>query len=148
MANTTVSKNPAASPPPENPHYRLLGGDAGVRRLADRFYDIMDADPAAVTIRALHPVDLGHSREKLFEYLSGWLGGPRLYEAKYGHPHLRMRHMPFHIGERERDEWMYCMARAMADTGVEENLRAVLTEAFFKTADFLRNDGRRERNSR
>ena len=58
------------------------GGDAGVRALVDRFYDLMDTAPEAATIRALHAANLKVSREKLYKYLSGWLGGPPLYESR------------------------------------------------------------------
>ncbi|MDA8092728.1 MAG: group II truncated hemoglobin [Betaproteobacteria bacterium] len=120
-------------------HYARLGGEAGVRRLVDRFYDLMDSDPDYYAVRKLHPGDLGSSREKLFLFLSGWTGGPPLYTDKFGHPMLRRRHLPFPIGEVERDQWMACMNRAMDELGVEPALREELTRAFFKTADFMRN---------
>ena len=78
-------------------------------------------------------------REKLFEFLSGWLGGPQLFIEKYGHPRLRGRHMPFAIGESERDQWMLCMLQAMAEITMTAKLREHLEEAFMKTADFMRN---------
>jgi hemoglobin len=119
--------------------YDLLGGADAVRRLVDRFYDLMDSAHAYAGIRALHPADLAGSREKLYLFLCGWLGGPQLYVARHGHPRLRARHLPFAIGIAERDAWMACMKQAMADMGVEPALRAHLTEAFFGTADFMRN---------
>ncbi len=119
--------------------YALLGGDAGVRRLVDRFYDLMDGVPEYHGIRKLHPQDLAGSREKLYLFLSGWLGGPPLYIDKYGHPMLRARHLPFAIGIAERDAWLACMLQAMEDTGVEENLRGALLKAFYGTADWMRN---------
>ncbi|MDA8384400.1 MAG: group II truncated hemoglobin [Betaproteobacteria bacterium] len=120
-------------------HYAPLGGEAGVRRLVDRFYDLMDSDPDYYAVRKLHPRDLGSSREKLFLFLSGWTGGPPLYTDKFGHPMLRRRHLPFAIGEMERDQWMACMKQAMNELGVDPVLREELTRAFFKTADFMRN---------
>jgi hemoglobin len=119
--------------------YALLGADAGVRRLVDRFYDLMDAVPEYHGIRKLHPQDLSTSREKLYLFLSGWLGGPPLYMEKYGHPMLRARHLPFPIGISERDAWLACMLQAMEDTGVEEQLRTALLKAFYGTADWMRN---------
>lgn len=116
-----------------------MGGEAAVRSLVDRFYDIMDTDPDASGIRKLHPDDLSGSREKLFMFLSGWLGGPQLYVEKYGHPRLRQRHMPFPIGESERDQWMHCMKKALLDSAMDERLKEQLASSFFKTADFLRN---------
>ena len=122
-----------------NPHYEMMDGEASVRRLVDRFYEIMDTHPEASGIRRLHPDDLSGSREKLFMFLSGWLGGPQLYAEKFGHPRLRQRHMPFPIGEAERDQWMKCMKEAMLNEMVGEELRKQLTDSLFKTADFLRN---------
>jgi hemoglobin len=119
--------------------FERAGGEQGVRRLVDRFYDIMDSDPAAATIRGLHPPDLADSRQKLFEFLCGWLGGPQLYVQKRGHPRLRARHLPFPIGVQERDEWMYCMIRAMADVGLDADFQRQLAQAFMQTADFMRN---------
>jgi hemoglobin len=87
----------------------------------------------------MHAKDLRVSKEKLFMFLSGWLGGPQLYMEKYGHPRLRQRHMPFAIDSSARDQWLLCMRRAMEDVGLEEGLRQQLEAAFFKTADFMRN---------
>jgi hemoglobin len=123
----------------ENTHYHQLGGDAGVRELVDRFYDLMDLEPAYVAIRALHPSDLTHSREKLYWFLSGWLGGPQHYVERFGHPRLRARHMPFAIGKDERDQWMACMTQAMDELGVDSGLRVEMSTALYKTADFIRN---------
>jgi hemoglobin len=105
----------------------------------DRFYDLMDELDGVKELRAMHAANLKGSREKLFLFLSGWLGGPDLYIQKYGHPRLRARHMPFSIGVTERDQWMRCMNRAMQETGMDENLRQALGEALGKTADFMRN---------
>lgn len=123
---------------PRSP-YELLGGDAKVRELVTRFYDLMDAGPEFAGIRRLHKPDLSPAREKLTLFLSGWLGGPQLYTERFGHPMLRARHLPFSIGVAERDQWLACMGRAMKETGAGEDLRAQLAQAFFKTADHLRN---------
>lgn len=119
--------------------FELLGGVKRVRALVERFYDIMDSDPKAATIRALHPQDLTGSREKLFMFLTGWTGGPQLYIERYGHPFLRRRHAPFAIGESERDQWMYCMVKAMQEIGIEEQVMVKLAEALYGVADFMRN---------
>ncbi len=118
-----------------------LGGEAGVRALVDRFYDLMDLEPIFAGIRALHPTELDSSRDKLHWFLCGWLGGPNLYIERFGHPRLRARHLPYAIGIAERDQWMACMMQAMADEGVDETLAQRLTEAFFGTADWMRNKG-------
>lgn len=119
--------------------HELLGGTEQVRALVDRFYDIMDSDPRAADIRAMHPEDLTGSREKLFMFLTGWTGGPQLYIERYGHPFLRRRHLPFSIGEAERDQWMYCMVKAMHELGIEEAVMIKLAEALYGVADFMRN---------
>lgn len=123
-----------------NPHYGHIGEDQGVRVLVDRFYDLMDEDPDYFGIRTLHPQDLGESRNKLFWFLSEWMGGPKLFAEHVGQPMLRRRHAPFSIGVSERDQWMGCMVRAMQDVGLEADLRVELEAAFFKTADFMRNE--------
>lgn len=119
--------------------YERLGGEAAVRELVDRFYDLMDTLPEAYAIRKLHPQDLAGSRDKLFLFLSGWFGGPSLYIERYGHPRLRMRHLPFPIGEAERDAWLLCMEGAMDEMGLEPGLRGELSAAFSQMADHLRN---------
>jgi len=120
-------------------HYERIGGEAPVRALVQRFYELMDSLPEAKTIRAMHGEDLEPIREKLFEFLSGWMGGPQLYVEKYGHPRLRMRHSSFTIGSAERDAWMQCMTQAMVDIGLDEKLCEELRRSFYKTADFMRN---------
>ena len=110
-----------------------------MRELVDRFYDLMDFEPAYRELRAVHGSTLESAREKLYQFLSGWLGGPSLYTDRYGHPMLRARHLPFSIGEVERDQWMACMTQAMEEVEVPAALRQSLAEAFFKTADWMRN---------
>ena len=119
--------------------YAQLGGEAKVRALVERFYFLMDTVPEFHGIRKLHPEKLDGSIDKLFMFLSGWLGGPQLYMEKFGHPFLRARHLPFAIAKDERNQWMACMAQAMEDVGVEPALREQLTQAFFRTADHMRN---------
>ena len=119
--------------------YERLGGEQAVRKLVDRFYDLMDSLPEAGQIRALHPEDLTGSRDKLFKFLSGWLGGPQLYVAEYGHPRLRARHLPFPIGDAERDAWLRCMEQALAETEMDELLRSHLLQSLRNTADHMRN---------
>jgi hemoglobin len=126
-------------PMTQHTHYDQIGGEETVRRLVDRFYELMETLPETDTIRHMHPTDLGTSREKLFMFLSGWLGGPQLYMEQYGHPHLRARHMPFQIGESERDQWMLCMRRALEEVGIPAEIRMQLENAFSRTADFMRN---------
>jgi hemoglobin len=119
--------------------YELIGGDAKLRALVDRFYDLMDLEPEFAGIRKLHPASLDGSRDKFYWFLSGWMGGPNLYIERFGHPRLRARHLPYAIGTSERDQWLRCMALAMQDTDVEESLQERLMHAFYQTADWMRN---------
>lgn len=119
--------------------FELLGGEEGVRRLVDRFYDLMDSAPEAATIRALHATSLAASRHKLHLYLMMWTGGPQTYIEQRGHPRLRARHLPFPIGERERDAWLWCMDRALAEHGMPDELRVALQEKLHALADHMRN---------
>jgi hemoglobin len=116
-----------------------MGGEPAVRALVERFYDLMELDPGFAQLRAVHGSTLETARERLFMFLSGWLGGPSLYTDKFGHPMLRARHLPFAIGDLERDQWMACMTRAMEETEVPQELRQSLRAAFQKTADWMRN---------
>lgn len=119
--------------------YEALGGAEGVRRLVDRFYALMNELPEAYGVRQMHPQSLEGSALKLFEFLSGWLGGPSLYIEKRGHPRLRMRHLPYTIGPQERDEWMLCMRTALAEQVQNEALRAGLEQVFLQMADHMVN---------
>ncbi len=125
--------------------FELLGGEANgianIRQLVETFYDIMDSDPKAAPIRAMHQADLTEAREKLFMFLTGWTGGPQLYIERYGHPRLRARHMPFIVDESARDQWMYCMVSAMHQLALEESLMIKLSEQLYGVADFMRNQG-------
>jgi hemoglobin len=119
--------------------YVRLGGEAGVRALVERFYDLMEMEPDFAQLRSVHGGSLASARENLFLFLSGWLGGPSLYTDRYGPPMLRARHLPFPIAITERDQWVACMRRALVDTGVESLLVDALMDAFFQTADWMRN---------
>ncbi len=119
--------------------YEMIGGEAKLRALVDRFYDLMELEPRYAELRAAHGSTLEHAREKLFMFLSGWLGGPPLYTDKFGHPMLRARHLPFSIGTVERDQWIACMGQAMAELEVPEPFRLGLLGNLYKTADWMRN---------
>lgn len=125
--------------PPTSLPYDLIGGADGVQALVDRFYDLMDSAPEAAAVRALHAKSLKVSREKLFLFLSGWLGGPQLYVERYGHPMLRARHLPFPIAERERDQWLWCMERAIAEHAMPDDLKDFLRQRLRPLADHMRN---------
>jgi hemoglobin len=119
--------------------YESLGGADGLHRLVNRFYALMDELPEAYAVRQLHPESLAGSAESLFEFLSGWFGGPSLYIAKKGHPRLRMRHAPYAVGPRERDEWMLCMTQALTERVPELELRKRLIRTFAQMADHMVN---------
>ena len=119
--------------------FEWIGGEAAVQRLVDRFYDLMDLEPGYRELRASHGSTLDSARQKLHWFLCGWLGGPQHYQDRFGHPRLRMRHMPFQIGILERDQWLACMQQARQDTGVPADLRERLAHSFFQTADWMRN---------
>ena len=119
--------------------YEMIGGEAGLRFLVNRFYDVMDSSPEAETIRRLHPKSLDQSREKLFMFLSGWSGGPALYIQTYGHPRLRQRHMPFPIGKAEREAWLWCMDKALKETQTDPALIEHLKKKFGEIANSMQN---------
>ncbi len=129
--------------PPKQSLFDWLGGGeqatARLRTLVETFYDTMEQDPKAAGIRAMHPVDMTQAREKLFMFLTGWSGGPPLYVERYGHPRLRARHLPFSIGESERDQWMYCMIKAMHHIELEPTLIQHFATQLYGVADFMRN---------
>lgn len=119
--------------------YQLIGGEQKLRELVDRFYDLMELEPEFARLRALHPTPLDGSRDKLFWFLSGWMGGPDLYISQFGHPRLRARHLPYAIASEDRDQWLRCMAWAMQEQGISEELQLHLMQSFYQTADWMRN---------
>lgn len=119
--------------------YERIGGDKAVRHLCQTFYQIMSETSQTQLIRAMHPEDITISEDKLYLFLSGWLGGPPLYTDKYGHPRIRGRHLPFPIGIEERDQWLYCMAQALKTLDLDQVFAEQLMSSFVQTADFMRN---------
>ena len=119
--------------------FEYFGGQPVIDRLVDCFYDRMDSLTEAKGIRALHAADLAPIRVVLKKYLGEWLGGPKLYSAERGHPMLRARHLPFPIGDAERDAWLVCMNGAIDEvlpaSPVREEIRAAIT----RLADWMRN---------
>ncbi len=119
--------------------YEILGQE-GVRALADAFYDVMDELPEAADIRAMHADDLSSIKSKLAAYLTGWMGGPPVYLAMTGTVCLTEPHAPYHIGVKERDQWLMCMEAALERIGASDELKAMLKEPLFRVADTVRND--------
>ncbi|MBB3979420.1 hemoglobin [Rhizobium azooxidifex] len=124
--------------------YEAVGGEAGVRALTQRFYALMDTLPEAAACRAIHPADLSGSEEKLFEYLSGWLGGPPLYTDKRGHPMLRRRHFAAPIGAAERDGWLLCFTQALEETVPSRQLRDIVLAPVTRLAEHMVNQEQEE----
>jgi hemoglobin len=127
--------------PKHNSVFEWIGGEANIKAMVERFYDLMDIESSYKELRAAHGADLSKGRERLFWFLCGWMGGPQHYTERFGHPMLRARHMPFSIGIAERDQWLACMNQAMLETGVDAELQKRLGESFFQTADWMRNKG-------
>lgn len=122
--------------------YERIGGEPALRKLVDRFYQLMDELPEAYSARKIHPKDLTEAGNKFVAFLSGWMGGPQLYVEKYGAPMLRRRHMPFAIGPEERDQWLMCMRMALDEVLTEDvELREALYAHFAKLGEFVRNQG-------
>ena len=119
--------------------YQRLGGEAALHSLVDRFYFYMDILPETQAIRAMHQPDLSTANDKLFKFLSGWLGGPNLFIEQYGHPMLRARHLPFAIGAAERDQWMLCMQKALAEINIDPHFRQDFYNALYHLANHMIN---------
>ena len=120
--------------------YEIMGGEESILNLVDQFYFYMDTLPQAEGIRKMHTQSLSVIKDKLFKFLSGWLGGPDLFIQEFGHPMLRRRHLPFAIGVPERDQWMLCMNKAMAEITMDSTLREKLLESFDQLATHMINE--------
>ncbi|MBV0932650.1 group II truncated hemoglobin [Marinobacterium weihaiense] len=118
--------------------YEALG-DTGIRRLTAAFYDYMDRAPEAAGIRAMHGPDLAPMKERLAEYLISWMGGPPIYAEKYGSMCMTNPHKPYAIGPVERDQWLWCMDRALEQIGADDELKQMLKQPLFAVADMVRN---------
>ncbi|NTE82207.1 globin [Agrobacterium tumefaciens] len=119
--------------------YEAIGGDATVRALTRRFYELMDTLPEAARCRAIPPADLSGSEAKFYDYLTGYLGGPPVYVEKHGHPMLRRRHFVAPIGPAERDEWLLCFRRAMDETIENPKLREIIWTPVERLAFHMQN---------
>lgn len=106
--------------------YQTAGQLEGITRLVDKFYDNMDRFEEAQTIRSMHPDDLTESRKKLAYFLSGWLGGPKLYSQHYKPIGIPTVHKHLNVGEEEAEAWLHCMKEAIAEQPYEEDFRVYL----------------------
>ena len=125
--------------PTQSNAYDLIGGEATIRQIAQRFYQEMRTRPEAQALLAIHPPALDESEQKLFEFLSGWLGGPQLFTRRRGAPMLRARHLNFAIDDTMRDQWLLCMDAALQQTIKNAEHRRAIYQAISQLADHMRN---------
>ncbi len=123
----------------QNTSYLAAGGEVGLRVLVERFYEEMDKHPEAMKIREMHNADLTEVKDKLTRFLCGWLGGPKLYQEKYGSINIPQSHAPFPIGRSERDAWLLCMQRAVDAQPYDEEFKVYLMKQLSIPAERVRN---------
>ena len=133
MADDAAAKDSQKASP-----FERLGGEAAIRRIVERFYDVMETDPAAARIRAMHAADLSVMRSKLADWMIGALGGPPLYAQRPDRGCMGSVHKAYPIGEQDVEEWMYCLRKAWADENVDPGLRELLDTPFKEMATMLR----------
>ncbi len=131
-SNKTVGERPYGE---GDASFIAAGGEEGIRKLVDAFYDAMEVLPEAKGILSMHQTDLVITRDKLARFLSGWLGGPKRYKEKYGTIHIPRAHAHLAIGIKERDAWLKCMAVALEQQGYPENFKVYLLKELFKPAE-------------
>lgn len=119
--------------------YELLGGAPGVQALVERFYKLMDSSARFAALRALHKADMGPAQEHLFEFLSGWLGGPPIYFQNPDRKCVMSEHLKIPIGLKEANQWISCMLQAIEQENISEELRHRLMAQFSKLAHGMRN---------
>ncbi|GIU34919.1 group II truncated hemoglobin [Shewanella schlegeliana] len=119
--------------------YDRIGGEEVIRAIAHQFYLQMQTNQATQELLSIHRAPIKESEQKLFEFLSGWLGGPQLYLQKHGHPALRARHMPFKVDEDMRDQWLLCMKTAIEIEVKDPQHQQAIYSAIATLADHMRN---------
>ncbi|GAB3026202.1 group II truncated hemoglobin [Bowmanella dokdonensis] len=119
--------------------YELIGGEKVAAKLCQRFYDIMEEEVNVAELRAIHPQDLTQTRQKFYEFMTGWLGGPPLFESKYGHPRLRARHLHARIDDQLVNQWLYCMKLALEQSVKDRKLRQVIWQNLLPLAHHMKN---------
>ncbi len=128
--------------------YQLLGEDEGIRALATAFYQAMDELPGTKDIRGMHAENMDAIQQKLYEYLTGWLGGPPLYSDRTGSVCLTEPHKPYAIGPSERDQWLHCMDVALEKINASDEVKAMLKDPMYRIADAVRNQDHSNRSPR
>lgn len=111
---TATAEAPATSP------FERIGGHAVLRAITDRFYDLMDQDPAYAELRAMHAADLTEMRAQLPAFLAGWAGGPRDWFVANPGKCMMSMHAPFPINRQTAEQWAAAMTRAIAETEVAD----------------------------
>ena len=142
FSNNNTSANNASHvehDPQQSNAYDLIGGDQVIKNIAVSFYQFMDSEPHVKPLRDIHPQSLKLSEEKLYQFLSGWLGGPQLFQQQYGNPALRARHMPFAVDEAMRDQWLMCMEHALNEHVEQPEHQQAIFQAISTLADHMRN---------
>ena len=119
--------------------FELIGGEPAVRRIVDRFYDLMDGDPAAAPLRAMHAADLGPMRERLGDFMIGWLGGPNLYFRRPDARCMGQAHAPFAIDASIRGQWLSCMHRALDAEDVDAQMQMLIRAALDRMTEGMVN---------
>lgn len=118
--------------------FQAAGGEAGIRHLVETFFDRMGSDTRFATIYGMHPEDINILRDKLARFLCGWLGGPKLYNEKYGSISIPRVHLHLAIGSTERDQWLTCMAESVAEQPFEPSFKRYLMEQLYVPAEAVR----------
>lgn len=122
----------------ENASYKAAGDEAGIRKLVNEFFDRMGSDARFKVIYEMHPDDKEVSRDKLARFLCGWLGGPKLYQEKYGGISIPRVHEHLDIASPERDQWLTCMQETVAEQPFDTEFKTYLMQQLFVPAEGVR----------
>ena len=122
----------------EDASFQAAGGEAGIRQLVNAFFDRMGSDVRFSVIYDMHPEDKDVSRDKLARFLCGWLGGPELFQEKYGGISIPRVHEHLDIATPERDQWLTCMRETVAEQPFDEAFKTYLMEQLFVPAEGVR----------
>ncbi|MDH4125330.1 MAG: group II truncated hemoglobin [Gammaproteobacteria bacterium] len=118
--------------------YQAAGGETGIRKLVDEFFDRMGSDARFRQIYDMHPADKDLSRDKLARFLCGWLGGPKLYSEKYGGISIPRAHEHLAVASAERDQWLSCMGETVANQPFADDFKIYLMQQLFVPAEAVR----------
>lgn len=142
MSTENTTSNPINTEPTfgdEDSSFLAAGGFDGIKLLVNAFYDAMETLPQASIIREMHSPNLDESRDKLSRFLTGWLGGPKLFSEKYGPIRIPVAHRHLSIGPAERDAWLACMQIAVDAQPYTQPFRDYLMTQLYVPAERSRN---------